>query len=68
MDDKKTTKCLKELEWNLVEIYKYKLEVLASDHDIFQTPINELLTLPPGKIAKWITSHKPIILHSTSSV
>jgi hypothetical protein len=45
-------------------IFKYKEEVLASDHDIFQTPVHKLLTLPPGKIAKWLTSRKPIILQS----
>jgi hypothetical protein len=53
-----------QLERDLVEIYKYEPEVLASDRDIFSTPICELMTLPPGEIAKWIASCKPIILYS----
>jgi hypothetical protein len=69
-------KILAQLERDLIEIYKYKSEVLALDRDIFSTPIPQLLTLPPSEITKWIVSRCPIILqscrdtprHSTSSV
>jgi exonuclease III len=60
----KRTKRLEQLERNLIEIYKYEPEVLASDRDLFDTPIADLLTLPPGEIEKWIFSRRPIILHS----
>jgi hypothetical protein len=45
-------------------MFKLKSKVLATDRDIFDTPVSDLLTLPPGEISKWITSQRPIILHS----
>jgi hypothetical protein len=45
-------------------MFKLKSEVLATNRDIFDTPVSNLITLPPGKISKWITSRRPIILHS----
>jgi hypothetical protein len=60
----KRSKRLEQLERELIAIFKYETEVLASDRDIFDTPIQELPTLPLGKISKWITSRKPIILQS----
>jgi hypothetical protein len=54
--------CLVQLEWDLLTIYKYKPEVLASDKDLFDTPIDEMLAFPPDEINKWILSHLPIIL------
>jgi uncharacterized protein YceK len=47
---------LKQLESDLLEIYKYEFEVLVSDKDIFDTPGADLLTLPLGEIDKWIVS------------
>ena len=72
----KRTKCLEQLKQDLLAIYKYKPKVLASDCDLFDTPIADLLTLPRGKTKKWIFSRCPIILqshckarrHSTSNV
>jgi hypothetical protein len=58
----KLSKQLEQLDWDLIAIFKYKTEVLASDRDIFDTLIQELLTLPLSEISKWITSRKPIIL------
>jgi hypothetical protein len=60
----KQSKRLAQLKCDLATIFKYKTEVLALEHDIFDTPIHELLTLSLGKITKWITSRKPIILQS----
>jgi hypothetical protein len=67
---------LVQLERDLLSIYKFEPEVLASNKDLFDTPIDELLTLSPDEIDKWITSRRPIILqsrrearrHSTSNV
>jgi hypothetical protein len=42
----KRSKWLEQLECHLVAIFQYEKEVSASDHDIFDTPIHELLTLP----------------------
>jgi hypothetical protein len=55
---------LAQFEQDLLTIYKYKTKVLASDKDLFDTPIDEMLTLPPNEIDKWIVSHRPIILQS----
>jgi hypothetical protein len=60
----KRTRRLAQLERELIELYKYHTEVLASDRDIFSTPISGFLTLPPAEITKWIKSRKPIILFS----
>jgi hypothetical protein len=61
---RKQARRLAQLKRDLLEIFKYKSEVLASDRDIFHTPVSTLLTLPPNEILKWIKSRKPIILHS----
>jgi hypothetical protein len=53
-----------QLERDLITIYKLEPDVLASDNDLFDTPIDELLTLSPDEIEKWITSRHPIILQS----
>jgi hypothetical protein len=45
-------------------IYQFEPAVLASNKDLFDTPIDNLLTLPPDEIDKWITSRRPIILQS----
>jgi hypothetical protein len=63
----KKTQCinrLAQLERDLISIYQFEPEVLASDKNLFDTPIDELLTLPPDEIDKWITSRRPIILQS----
>jgi hypothetical protein len=60
----KRTRRLQQLERDLHDLFKYRATVLASDHDIFDTPVSDLITLPPGEIEKWIKSRKPIILHS----
>jgi hypothetical protein len=41
-----------QLERDLLTIYKYKPEVLASDKDLFDTPMDKLLTFPPDEIDK----------------
>jgi hypothetical protein len=64
----KWTKQLEQLERDLVEIYKYHTEVLAADRDLFDTFIEDLLTMQPGNITKWIVSQKPIILQSRQEV
>jgi hypothetical protein len=46
----KRTRALEQLERDLIEIFKFESEVLASDRDIFDTPISDLLTLSPSKI------------------
>jgi hypothetical protein len=76
--DKKTQRIsrLVQLERDLITIYKLEPDVLAFDKDLFDTPIDELLTLSPDESEKWITSRRPIILqsrrearrHSTSNV
>jgi hypothetical protein len=44
--------CLAQLKRDLLTIYKYEPEqVLASDKDLFETPIDELLTFLPMKSA-----------------
>jgi hypothetical protein len=50
--DKKTQRItrLVQLERDLLSIYKFEPEVLASDKDLFDTPIDELLTLSPDEI------------------
>jgi hypothetical protein len=60
----KRTKRLKQLERDLIAIYSLQKDVLASDRNIFDTPIDELLTLPLGEIDKWIVSRCPIIFQS----
>jgi hypothetical protein len=60
----KRTKCLEQLERDLLLIFKLESEVLASDRNTFPPPMAQLLTLPPGEITKWIASRRPIILHS----
>jgi hypothetical protein len=55
---------LAQLERDLVSIYQYESKVLASNKDLFDTPIDKVMTLPPDKIDKWITSRRPIILQS----
>jgi hypothetical protein len=60
----KRTLRLQQLERNLIKLFKLGTKVLASDRDIFNTPISDLLTLPPREISKWITSLKSIILQS----
>jgi hypothetical protein len=60
----KRTRRLEQLERDLIAIFQFESEVLASDRDIFDTPISDLLTLPPSEITKWIASRKPIILQS----
>jgi hypothetical protein len=57
-------KRLEQLERDLIELYKYETEVLASDRDLFDRPIADLLTMPLNEISKWIISRKPIILYS----
>jgi hypothetical protein len=59
---------LAQLERDLISIYQFEPEVLASGKDLLDTPINELLTLPPDGIHKWITSRRPIILQSRREV
>jgi hypothetical protein len=39
-----------QLDRNLVSIYQYEPEVLASDKDLFDTPTDKLMTLPPDEI------------------
>jgi hypothetical protein len=60
----KHTRWIQQLERDLNDLFKYEPTVLASDKDIFSTPVSELIALPPSKIGKWIKSRKPIILHS----
>jgi hypothetical protein len=60
----KRTKRLEQLERDLTELYEYQTEVLAADRDLFDTSIEDLLTMQPGDITKWIVSRKPIILQS----
>ena len=60
----KRTRRIKQLERDLNNLFKYKSTVLASDRDIFSTPVSDLIALPPSDIEKWIKSRKPIILHS----
>ena len=60
----KRTKRLEQLERDLQELYAYQTEVLAADRDLFDTSIEDLLTMQPGDISKWIVSRKPIILQS----
>jgi hypothetical protein len=64
--DKKSQRIthLVQLERDLITVYKLEPDVLASDKDLFDTPIYELLTLSPDEIEKWITSRRPIILQS----
>jgi hypothetical protein len=75
----KKTQCISrlvQLERDLITIYKLEPDVLASYKDLFDTPIDELLTLSLDEIEKWITSRRPIILqsrrkarrHSTSNI
>jgi hypothetical protein len=60
----KRTRRLQQLERELHDLYRYESQVLASDRDIFDTPITTLIGLPPPDIEKWIKSQRPIILHS----
>jgi hypothetical protein len=53
-----------QLERDLHDLFRFKSTVLASDLDIFATPVSKLITLPPSEIEKWIKSRRPIILHS----
>jgi hypothetical protein len=53
-----------QFERDLLSIYKFEPGVLTSNKDLIDTPIGELMTLPPDKIGKWITSCCPIILQS----
>jgi hypothetical protein len=55
---------LAHLERDLLTIYKYDPEVLASNDDLFDNPINRLLTFPPNENEKLIVSPRPIILQS----
>jgi hypothetical protein len=57
-------KRLEQLERDLIELYKYEHEVLASDRDLFDRSIANLITMPLNEISKWIISRKPIILFS----
>jgi hypothetical protein len=57
-------KRLEQLERDLIDLYKYEHDVLASDRDLFDRPIADLLTMPLNEISKWIISRKPIILFS----
>jgi hypothetical protein len=43
---------LAQLERDLLTIYKYDPEVLASNEDLFDNPIDKLLTFPPNEIKK----------------
>jgi hypothetical protein len=43
---------LAHLERDLLTIYKYDPEVLASNEDLFDNPIDKLLTFPPNEIEK----------------
>jgi hypothetical protein len=61
---KKKTKRLEQLDRDLQDLYQYETEVLAADRNLFDTSIEDLLTMQPGDIAKWIISRKPIILQS----
>jgi hypothetical protein len=60
----KKTKRLEQLERDLQELYQYEPEVLAADRNLFDTAIDDLLTMQPGDITKWIVSRRPIILQS----
>lgn len=53
-----------QLEWDLHDLFRYKLTVLTSNCDIFDIPVSDLITLPAGESKKWIKSQQPIILHS----
>jgi hypothetical protein len=55
---------LAQLECDLLTIYKYDPEVLASNEDLFDNPIDKLLTFPPNEIENSIVSPRPIILQS----
>jgi hypothetical protein len=61
---RKKTKRLEQLDRDLQELYLYETEVLAADRNLFDTSIDDLLTMQPGDITKWIVSRKPIILQS----
>jgi hypothetical protein len=43
---------LAQLERDLLTIYKYHPKVLASNEDLFDNPIDKLLTFPPNEIEK----------------
>jgi hypothetical protein len=43
---------LAQLERDLLTIYKYNPGVLASIEDLFDNPIDKLLTFPPNEIEK----------------
>jgi hypothetical protein len=43
---------LAQLERDLQTIYKYDTKVLASNEDLFDNPIDKLLTFPPNEIEK----------------
>ena len=48
----KRTRQLQQLECHLHDLFKYKPTLLASDHDLLNTPVLDLITLPPGKIER----------------
>ncbi len=50
---------LAQLKRDLVTIYKYDPEVLASDKNLFDNPIDKLLTFSPDEIEKWIVFPPP---------
>jgi hypothetical protein len=41
---------LVQLKGDILTIYKYKPKVLPSNEDLFDTPIDEVLTSPPNEI------------------
>jgi hypothetical protein len=47
-------KRLEQLERDLIDLYKYKTKVLASDCDLFDRPIANLLTVPLNESSKWM--------------
>jgi hypothetical protein len=66
---KKTCR-LQQLERDFHDLFKYETAVLALDQNLFDsTHITELIiSLPPGKIKKWVKSCHLIILHCMCKV
>jgi hypothetical protein len=60
----KQQKLAEQVRRDLRAIYSLEDEVLASDRDLFSTPLDDFLAEPTYSIQCWLRSHKPIIYHS----
>jgi hypothetical protein len=61
----KQNKLAEQAQRDLRAIYSLEDEVLASDRDLFSTPLDKFLQESTYSIQCWIRSHKPIIYHSS---